>query len=500
MPKPAALESRSDFRGGLNSAVSPDLLNINELTVAENVRLDSQFGALAKRPGSRRIHTTVIGVGAAVLGLTQWDSPSGLEVVAIAGGRFYHKTTQFGDFTEVIPANAFSTTGPTVFAPFRSTSANAALVLFMASANGNVYQWDGTTLTQIDGVQDVPNADFLAAYHTRMFSTDIDFPKNTFFSKVGDATTFSTGGSNDGGSAIVDLLSGEAILAYAVLGSSLAMATSNSIVRFTGYSTQDIQIQQDTEGISADTGIVGPLALITAESVGFLLADRGPYLVQQEGLTPIGVKIEPTFDSLDRTVLADIALGFHHGKREVFYATTRTTDTKTGQSIFVYSLRLQSWVGPWTYPFGIRTFSRYQDSVGDEFLIAGGDDGFVRHMELGAVDDRLANDTGGSSYTMLAELAPIFFDTGPGVTKSLDHMLLQADLPATTDLRVKTSFDQAAFSDDAITGVDTPTRNYRQDLDGQGNRLIVQFSDASSDLPIINGFQLFARNMQRLLC
>ncbi len=498
--KPLLVDSRADWRGGLNTTDSPDLLNTSEFVEATNVRLNVVRGAFAKRTGSRRLHAVAIGSGNPVRGVIQWDAPAGKEIVAICNGNFYHKTTEFGAFTEVIPASLFSLTGATHFAPFRSTSAGAALVLYMTSANGNVYSWDGTTLTKIDGVNSVPNSDLLMPYHTRVFYHDIDLKKHLFWTKVGDATDATILAASDGGAAIVDLLSGEAVVALQVIGSSLAIATEDSIVRFTGYSNLDIKIEQDTEGITNEIGAVGSKAFGIFEGFGVVVSDRGVYQVTESDAIPIGSKVELDLDNSDRTKIANAIARYNRGRKEILIPFTDSGDAGINKSVLAYNTRLQAWT-KFTYTFGINDLARYEDTVGGEFIIAGCGDGFVRHMDTGVKDDVLSDGTGGSNYTMTAELAPTFFETGPGMLKSLDKILLQADLPTNSLLVIKHAFDSAALtSETAITPLaGNRAEAYRVDLtNNQGNRLRLQFTDASDDIPIIHGYQLLAHNMQRL--
>src|ERR1043166_1300335 len=90
MAKPVVVEQRFDFRGGRNTAISPDLLNPNELVDCTNARLSQSYGGFAKRSGSQRIHAGAF--PAAVNGVTQWDTPSGKQVVVISNGDLYYRT------------------------------------------------------------------------------------------------------------------------------------------------------------------------------------------------------------------------------------------------------------------------------------------------------------------------------------------------------------------------------------------------------------------------
>jgi hypothetical protein len=491
MAKERIPEHRYDFSGGLNTSVSPDRLGPTELVQATNARLATSFGAIAKRTGTRRMHTTALGSPSPIRGLVQWDSPSGKQLVAIANGRLHHKTTDFGEFAQVVPATLLSTTTPQQFAPMRSSSAGAPLRLYIA--DGTVQRWDGTAITRIDGTASVPNADLIAAYHTRMFYRDADLLKHLFWSKVGDPEVCTTGGPTDGGQALVDTLTGEEIMRLRVVGSALVIPTGDSIAAFRGYSSDDIQIAQDTEGISGAVGIVGRLALEGTDKVAFTLSDAGVYAVTENAIQKVSTKINPSLNALDRTLLATACVGYHRGRQEIWVALAT--------QVFVYSLELQAWYGPFTYAFPgsatITCLARFEDSTGDEWIIAGCSDGFVRHLDTGALDDVLANGTGGSAYTMTVELAPMLFGR-PETIKLLSYASVQADLTASCALKLGLSTDGGAFTDYDVTFLATGAQSYPLNVqDKQGRRVRVRFTDASSDIPIINGLTINAYDSLR---
>jgi len=490
MPKSYLTEVRFDFRGGRNTTTSPDLLNNNELVESTNTRLDI-LGAAIKRTGTKRVHTTALGGGAPVKGVFQWDSPGGKQIVAISNGDLWHKTSAFGEFTQVAPAGAdkFSTTRIAHFVPFRASSSGAPLVLFIASG-GKLYKWTGSALTRIDGITGAPPSDLLSTYHIRLFGHDTNFQKHLFWSDVGNGEDWVTGLGTDGGSAMIDVLTGDTIVGLEAVGSSLGIFTKDAIARFTGLDNSNISISQETSGISAEVGLVGEAALVRVEQVVAFLSDRGPYFATEAGVSAIGQDIENDMDLLDTSVMANTVFGHHRQRREAWMAVSRSGDSALNKSVFVYNYRVQNWCGPFTYPFGITSFSRYEDSIGSEWIIAGCADGFVRHMDFGALDDILANDTGGSAYTMTIELAPFFFESGPTGVKALDRIYVQADLTASSALTVKAAFDAAGFTTigtlvDSGAGV----QSYRLDAPStlQGKRMRLQFTDASSDIPVLNG-------------
>ena len=108
----------------------------------------------------------------------------------------------------------------------------------------------------------------------------------------------------------MDVLSGEEIMALESIGSSLLIAAEDSIMRFTGQSSDDIAIAQDTEGISSEVGVVGPLAMKRFENVAALLSDRGPYAAFETHVQPIGEQVNPDFAALDIANLPAAVVGW----------------------------------------------------------------------------------------------------------------------------------------------------------------------------------------------
>jgi hypothetical protein len=497
MAKRKLHEPRYDFRQGRNSAVSPDLLNPSELVDATNARIDSVYGGFTKRTGTRRIHPTAVGAPSGIRGLIQWDQNSGTKqvVATAANGKLYHKTSALGDFTEVVPATLFS--GYQTMTPFRDSGSGAALLLYIAGLG--LYYFDGTTLTKSAAAGLPGNEDIVTAHATRLFLHSTSYKKSLFWSKVGTALDWTTTGvPTDPGNAVVDVLSGEAINALEIVGSSLLIGSEDSISRFTGYSDADIQIASDTRGIPGDMGPVGVFAFKRVENLVTFLAERGPYISTESEMREIGTKVEPDFLNITPANLAQAVVGYHRGRKEIWFAIPGASDGGLNKTVYVYSTRLQAWMGPWTYSFGITSFARYEDSNGAENLIAGCTDGFVRLMDdVGSyLDDRLSDGTGGNAITMTVETAPHFFETGAGFDKSLYRMELSANLDSAS-LTVKHAFDGAALTSVSVASTGSSKVMYRVDLSDYGKVGRIQFVDASTAAPTIYGYTLYAYDMQR---
>jgi hypothetical protein len=334
----------------------------------------------------------------------------------------------------------------------RAAVASAPLYLYVA--DGKVHRYDpGTGIVDVTTATNAPAAALIRAYHLRAFWAGVtNYDQHLFWSKMGDPEDDDTGLPTDAGSAMVDVLRGEGLTALETIGSSLLIATPDSIARFTGYSNEDIQIAQDSEGVSADVGTVGVLAFSKAE------------------------KIEPDFLALDRTVLSASVVGYHKARRELWFAVPGSGDSSTNKTVYVYSFELDAWSGPFTFPFAITCFANFEDSNGDENLAAGCTDGFVRLMDTGTKDDVLSDGTGGSAFTMTTELAPIISRRVLG----LKHLFVEADLTASETSTLKLAFDDDSFVNYTLTGVGSNVQDYRVDSALQGKRLRVQFVDSGT--------------------
>lgn len=398
----------------------------------------------------------------------------------------------------------FSTTSPAFFAPFRESTSGAPLKLYIASG-GHYWVWDGMALTQLDtaGSPSTPNATAIIPYHTRMFAmvasstTPGLLPKTIFWSRIGHADDFTTGDKTFGGSAVTDFLTGQQLTALEVIGSSLLMSTADSIMRFTGHASDDIVISQDTEGISAEVGSVGLQALKRYENVCAMFSDRGPYVVTETYAQPSGEQLNPDWLALDKVNLFRTIVEYNRTRKELLFAVPGANDGGYPKTIFSQAVRLQTWQGPWTYPFAMTYLTKYFDANNKPNVLSGGVDGFVRLMDVGQLDDILFDGTGGSAITMTVELPVVHFGL-PGVKKTVNWMLLQANLPVGSNLQIKVGFDGGTFDISDVQGVGAGEENYRVDIGAaQGFRGRIQFVESSTQAITINGFTTYAWNMQR---
>lgn len=499
MGQARVVEHFFDWSGGRNSTANPDTLKDNELVDCTNARTNAITGSITKRTGSRRMHATSLTAGGAdtITGITQFRrDASNLWLVAIAGGVIHQKKDDFGVFSTT-GGVIFSTTAKTEMKPARDSTSGSAFNLYIADG-ATVRRFTGAAQTQIDGTNSIPTADKLIHYHQRMFFTETVFPNQLTFTALGLPEDADTGSLiTDGGATLVGLGQSDTIQAMETIGSSLLIFSDDAIHRFTGYSHTDIRLDQDTEGVSNEVGAVGQFATTRVEGTVHFLSDRGPMICNEKEVRATGQKVENDFDNLKNTssAVADSVVGWHRGRREVWFAVQGSGDTGN-RTVFIYNVRKNSWNGPFTYPFAITCMSSFEDAAGDEWIVAGCADGFVRHMDTGSTDDVLSDGTGGSAYTMTVDFKPLIFGL-PGITKTMRHCHVQADLPTGAALTMGFSGDGGSFTSTAIVETGTVSLNYRVDDATQGKRIRMRMTDASSVIPVVHGITLEAFNTNR---
>lgn len=432
-------EPRSDFSGGVNAAAARDDLNANELARCENARVDP-FGGVVRRIGARKLHTAALNGPVIALKLCQNLGTTGssqlIAITSVASaetGYLWYSNPPHGSWTNVGPID-FAIAIPDLVT-FRDTSPGAPLLLFLAGGAAGVRTFDGVTLSaSLSGVNGVPLATRMRAFGTRLMMNDYTSPKTIFWSKIGNGADFRTGGISDGGSALVDVLTGDSIVALEILGSSVLIADSHSIARFTGTS-DDIRIHQDTQGISSTVGPsgdnYGSVAFLRTDQFVTLHSERGIYIATEAGVVSIGDKIQAldqqalqmttTAQSIDPTYTLTPIIGHNRQRNEAWVAYVPSGGTRR-TNVMVYNYRRQCWYGPFFYKFGITCFGTFLNANSVESIIAGCDDGFVR-----ALDDLNAGtlDDGTEDFDAVVEFPYFGLGIGPHQVKVADRVYLQ---------------------------------------------------------------------------
>lgn len=484
---PRATDPRFDFRRGLSTAFSQETRDHYELSYASNARM-GEYGAISKRVSTQRVHSNAIGSGATILGVQQWK-PSARQLVAICNTDLFYKAQGDANFTTV--AASFDAANRPIFA--RHVIAGTPSLFI---ADGVLLQkWTGSALSTISAVPVPPK--FIRVYKGRMFASD--GTKTIYWSKVANPEIWA---SPDGGQANVDTYDAEGVIGMEVVGSSLFLFKNNSIARFTGVSQDDIQIDQQTEGIAQDIGCVAPGTIVRLQDVVFFLSDRGPYIASEAGVQPVGIKIENVFRGLARDYLANAVAVNNPNRQEVwlFLPPTGQTANTVG---YCLNYRQQSWTGPWSFTgFNAASACTHERDDQTETVMIGGYDGRVRDADatsLGtAKDDVLTDGTGGTAITMQVDLPTLFFGDPTAVKIMSPTQQIAADLKTSGSLTATFTGDLMSGGQSvAMASAGAGVKQYLCRPGTVGRRITASFVDATSEIVQINGVVLEAETHRR---
>lgn len=479
---------RFDFRGGLSTNFSQDALDISEVREAFNCRLGDQYGTLAKRAGTQRIHTNAIGGGGKVLGVTQWNSPSGAQVVAICdNGKLYHKLHAASDFTELATVT-FSTTARPTFAVFIDSSAYKLYI-----GDGTQYAVFTGSAVSLVTTGSPPDPVMLAPFRSRMYCIEDDHLLRG--SDIRDAEEWGTVAPLTGFADPVETYNQDPLVALAPVGAALALFKEDSIARLLGVSTTDVRVDEEVFGIDADIGCIARNSIVRVGSTLFFLSDRGPHICNMENAQPIGLKVEDRFDLWDRDAIANAVSVYNPARREVLIMGP--SDGSSENDIgYVWNTRLGSWTGPWEFTgFNVCSACRYERSDGSESILLGGYDGFIREGDVasvGAKDDVLKAGTGGTAITMRVELPELLFGDPSAMKHCHYPQTIRADLGTGGVLKVTTSSDAGPTKTHNLPsdGSGPKPYDFRPAWRGYTNKLVIE--ESTLELAKLHGLTLQA--------
>lgn len=484
MARPRTADSRFDWRGGVNTTFTEDVLDPTELRRAKNGRL-STYGGVTKRLGSKRIHTAVLGLPSLIQGLHgKYDSPTGRRIVAIANGDFYHKLASASDATDF----TFLDWNQAVATRARMVSyrRGANIFLGIAVGSGNLFEFDGAALPVNIATAPAGCLD-LIVYKGRIFVTNgtktLAWAKRLTASGAG--LDFSVGAG--GGFADVETFDSEPLIGLAKSGGSMLLFKEDSTARYTGVNPDDIRIDTDTEGVSADKGAISRLSIIQLpEAVAFLSAE-GPYMATESGVEELGLKIEKEIDQLDKSVWGDAAMAYHKGRRAL-WLTLPGAGAGQNDRLWEMPLRTRSWSGPW--PIARSVLAPFERQDGTDTVISGGYDGRVRREDEGpdAKDDRLQDGTGGANVELEVDLPELFFNDPSRVTSLAGKkQSIQADLGAAGSLDILWSSELGSGQAAAIASLGAGVKSYPYLIDAKGKRLRVTARESTAEVVTLHG-------------
>ena len=326
----------SSFTGGVNLDVTDGRIASNEVRVMRNVRNLPTSDLGEKRFGSQRVHDSTV---ASWQKLFQW-SPSGNQVVGVAGGDFYRLVGN--EFVRTVVG--FAQTPGMV-----THRVSGAPRLYLGDGTG---YWcdDGSTLSSVSGA---PSMSRFETYKSRVFG--FHDSKDLHFSVVDTPTDFSV--SNGGGSQPVETYDSEPLTGILAVGGSLLLAKRNSVARYSGVTKTDVRLDTGVDGIASEVGIIALDTFIRAEDVGFGMTDRGPYLFSESGARAVEMKVHKAFDFDDASVWENAFAVHNRHRHEIWLFSSNAW--------WVLNYVNMAWSGPWDYQgFTPTCATRYEQSSG----------------------------------------------------------------------------------------------------------------------------------------
>lgn len=397
-----------NFAGGLNSVSNPVSLAVNQMSEAVNARL-TQFGAVIKRGGSRRLHASTIHANG-IQSVTEWALSDGTRyIIAVANGVAYWAV--FGSFPMTFTAitGSLASTGYVSFAQFRDASGDALYIADGGALNkltvaaGPVFTLD----TDLAGTASVRQ---IMVFNQRLWgSGSATFPQAVFFSALNNGDSLGVGASS-GGQINVRTFGQQNVTELAALGTSLLIFHKSGLSRITGFG-QDDTIASPA-GISADVGSVSPEATVRVGNICYFVNVRGLFVATADGVSPVNTPEKPDplssiLGTLTETQLGNVTAAYSKAFREL-YIHIPTTGT------FVYQTVLGSWSGPWDGAW-LDTTSLAMAEVGnadnEPVILTGHSSGFVEEMDSTLIftDNAPSDGSAGSAFSMRVTARRMFF-------------------------------------------------------------------------------------------
>lgn len=405
-----------DVRGGINTGFSSVLLSPQELRRLVDGRVAD--GRVVKRNGSRRIHDTALFTGNGtrkVQGGVQFQpTGSARQIVAVAEADLRWKVDTAVDFTNV-GGTPFSTTD---IARFSAARVGGNLLLFVAA--GALRTWSGAAIATPTAAP--ANAVDCALYKGRMWVSVRDSMR-LYGSRVSpncNDFTVATGGLE----VDIETYDNEPIVGLVTCGHSLIIAKDSSLSRLTGVSSATIQVEKETEGLSAEIGCLARGTLVPVLDRFFFVSEQGPYLGSEGGIEAIALKLRGVFDGFDQDMWRNAVATHNVGRHEIVLTVGKPLATESQDAytihFWTYDYHNKVWSGPFSRGIGgtISALWPYErPSGGRKTYMSGGLTGFVCDEDVPNwyKDDTSRLGVDGTAFAVLAQYPDLQHEDGTRV-------------------------------------------------------------------------------------
>lgn len=305
-PKPGAVNAQvaspnySKFGGGLNVRDFWHTIADDELTIANNIRLD-EGGVVRRRGGWSKYVGTVVGTANNLIGVTQgsWLVAGVITryVVATDGVKvFYWTGAAWTDITGAV-VNTAASTSLISFLSFNN-------LLIGYGGTSTPWTWDGSAgaILALGGTPPIGNIGIV--WQNRVLFAGVGTARTrVYYSAVGDPQTW-------GASAYFDVPSpydGDEITGLAILYGNLIVFKRHSIYIVQGDDPTTWIISKTNSAV----GCVSPYSVIGVDNLIYFVSDKGLYAMNLSNTSQIAYKVEPRYN----IALANQLAGSYTGNR-----------------------------------------------------------------------------------------------------------------------------------------------------------------------------------------
>lgn len=420
-----------DF-GGLNTTISPLVLEPKSLITATNVLYD-QVGTRQKRGGITKISSASLGESSGVYGIFDFRkiATNGAEtrkLIAYHNNHIYKMDaldTQWDDIT----SSELSSTKPIDYAVLRKATTTVDTVIMVNGENTpQVWDQDSATVSDLTGTPD--GVDFypsmIEAHKNRLWAAGVpSYPYRVFFSAINKHDDWNT--AEDAG--YIDVIDswGSKITGLVSYFGYLIVFTENSVHRISGSSYDDFAVTPLIQNI----GSVNNSGILAVGNDLFFVSSKGIHSLsttQEYGDVKsayISAPIQTDFNGLDFSEIDKCAAAVYSPLNYAIWSFTSSGENYN-DVCYVYDYIGKRW-SKWT-GINAASLATIQDANNKETLVAGDYNGYINKLNQTTYDDN------GVVYTM-DWATPLIYFGDPMIDKhfrSIIVYLQTQDDPSTT--------------------------------------------------------------------
>lgn len=399
--------------GGLINHISPLLVPSNAATSIENISMDDR-GDLIKRNGYTIIQsTTALGPSTwTVVGGGYHTASTGTSYFAVVVGTDIYKTTNYISWSKITGIASLTnlTTNFAQVTDFNDASifCNELDTPTYVTANANGLQITTNTFSNAKTCATYGN--YLVAANT--IEGSVNFPNRVRWSDINNQNSFPILNYID-----VEYGDGDKIVSIVSFDESVYIFKQRSIYQMliTGNAGANAFIIRP---VARNIGAWAKMSVKPIPNVGIaFLAQNTEYLLNDSGVTPIGDKIQRTFDTIQRSQWQN-AIGGVYPKKYQYWLAVSTAGT-TNTEVLVYDYIQQNWT---IYDdMNLSMLAQGVSTTGDNILLSGGPSATVWQQDNGTIDEEYT--IVGTSITATYTTGQLFADT-VDITKNFKYLYL----------------------------------------------------------------------------